>query len=85
MTCPACSRYASNRLSGHFEAECRACQIREIALGPLFYTSLKAKRITKAYRDHMESLFSNGWEATHLEVKAAYEAHKNPPAQSSLI
>jgi len=69
MTCAGCA--APDR--GIVIASCRACQVRDIALGPWFFASMRAGRLTPQYIAQLRTL-GEDIEAAHSEVKSAAKA-----------
>lgn len=63
-TCPACL----SQPSGLSVAGCHACAVRELARGPLFFTSSRLGRITPDYRAACAALGDVAM--VHAEVKA---------------
>lgn len=61
--CEGCARTGG----GLYIKGCRGCTLRSLASGPLFFESMRAGRLSQAYRDALREL---GEPATvHLEVK----------------
>ena len=61
--CEGCARPQR----GLFIAGCRGCALRSLAAGPMFFESMRAGKLSPAYRDALREL---GEPATvHLEVK----------------
>lgn len=56
--------------SGHVNTGCRACLVRDLARGPLFFGCVRAGKMSRDYRAALRAI--GGEEAaTHAEVKAA--------------
>jgi hypothetical protein len=64
MTCPGCAFPQS----GLYIAGCRACTLRDIASGPAFFQSVRASRLSDAYKVQLRALGSV--DDAHAEVKA---------------
>lgn len=73
MNAPSCEGCGT---TGHgiYVAGCRQCALRHLAGGPLFFESMRAGKLSKAY---IEALRELGDPATvHLEVRAAAKKHR---------
>jgi hypothetical protein len=75
MTCPACTAFAADPLSGRYETACRACAARYLARSPAFFA---ARRVDvdgperAAYRELLHSVGARCTpRITHAEVLAA--------------
>lgn len=66
--CEACDKPAG----GLYIAGCRACGIRSLARGPLFFAAAKAGKLGREYRRALLALGSDA-AAVHAEVKAQAE------------
>ena len=71
MTCAGCT----NPYGGIFIAGCRPCTLRDIAMGPHFFASLRAGRLTQEYRAALAPL-GEDIAATHAEVRAVAKTLK---------
>ena len=69
MTCPACTAYAKNPLSGNYRASCLDCSIRSIAQGPAFHEAQRTGTISKGYRAVLERAFCGDVKGGHAAVK----------------
>jgi hypothetical protein len=65
-SCPGCA----NPSGGLLIVGCRACSLRDLAAGPLFWQSMNLGKLTPAYRAALLCLGDDA-AAVHLEVKAA--------------
>lgn len=65
MTCPACADPSGLLV----QTGCRACSIREIARGPLFFESLRANKLSDGYKAALRTLGDVA--EVHAEVRAA--------------
>lgn len=68
--CTPCALAQANPDSGHVNAGCQECRIRELAKSPGFHASMVARRMTPQYRQALEVEFGEDWEAGHRRVKA---------------
>lgn len=64
--CPGCA----NPSGGLVIAGCRACLLRDIARGPHFQASMRAGKLTPAYREQLAAVDPDPAKA-NAEVKAA--------------
>jgi hypothetical protein len=64
MSCTGCA----NPEGGIYITGCRACTLRDIARGPEFFASLRACKLTPAYKVQLLALGSV--DDAHAEVKA---------------
>jgi hypothetical protein len=64
--CPGCA----NPSGGVYVRGCRACSLRDLAAGPLFWQSMNLGKLTPEYRAALLCLGDDA-AAVHLEVKAA--------------
>ena len=65
VTCKACADPRGNST----QAGCRACAIRELARGPLFFASMRAGKLTDEYKAACRALGDVA--DVHAEVRAA--------------
>lgn len=68
--CPACAQAQSNPRTGHFHAGCPECEARALAASPQFFNAARESGFTKDYRDLLERVFHENWQAGHARVKA---------------
>lgn len=85
MKCDACTLYAASRHSGQFKASCRVCQVRELALGPLYFQSSKRGSHTPEYQAALKRMFGKDWQEGHTHVKAMKAQHDAPVTQPGLL
>ena len=74
MTCPACA----SQPSGQVNSDCRACALRELAIGPLFLAVAGHSRLTDAYKAAIRRILAQHggeFKETHEDVKAAAKAY----------
>lgn len=64
MNCPGCE----DPNGGIYTAGCRACGLRDLARGPLFFASMRAGRLTPEYVAALRAFGDP--EAVHAEVRA---------------
>lgn len=64
--CEGCA----NPSGGVYVRGCRACSLRDLAAGPLFWQSMNLGKLTPEYRAALLCLGDDA-AAVHLEVKAA--------------
>lgn len=77
---PKCAGCASPS-EGLFIAGCRACSIRCLARGPLYFAAAQAGKLTREYRQALLVLGSDA-AAVHAEVKAQAEVLAGKAAQA---
>lgn len=68
--CPACAMAESNPLTGMYRACCSQCKARALASGPELHAAVQAGDMTPEYKQALQRLFGDDWEAAHLRVKA---------------
>ena len=66
--------YCAEPSRGLFRAGCRQCALRDLAAGPLFWASMRAGKLTPAYRAALAALGEPA--DVHIEVKAAAKTVK---------
>lgn len=76
MICPACESAEQNPHSGLYQSECEGCKIRAIAQGKELFNASKAGKITPEYKQALQRMFGDDWEAAHLRVRAWREKQK---------
>ena len=73
MTCPDCTKAATNAIWPGYHANCHGCKVRALANGPQFWRSMQSRVLTPKYQEQLAEAFgAAGAEAAHAEVKAEY-------------
>lgn len=70
MTCDACTTAESAPMTGLYRAGCRACAARQLANSIEHAEARMLGKMTPRYMARLRSVFGDGWEAGHREVKA---------------
>lgn len=70
QTCPACEHAKSSADSPFYQAKCRGCNIRGLAISIGFHQSQKAGTLDNSYRQGLMALFGDDWRRGHDDVKA---------------
>lgn len=73
MSCMDCAAAQNTPNWPGYQAGCRGCSIRALAMGPAFFDATRAQQITPSYRAALQVLLGEDWMAGHREVKAEYE------------
>lgn len=73
MTCKQCARAATGMWHG-IGPDCRACKLRDIALGPHFFAALRAGRINLESEYAAQLRHLGDIAAVHAEVEAVAKA-----------
>ncbi len=68
--CHACQEAQRNRFSGAYHANCRECSARALSHSPQFHDAQRAGVLTPAYRDALQAVFGDDWQAGHERVKS---------------
>jgi hypothetical protein len=77
MTCPDCTRAATNAVWAGYHASCHGCKVRALANGPQFWRSLQDRQRTPSYQGELVAVFGEeGAEAGHQAVFAEYKRLK---------
>lgn len=70
MSCPDCTRAATNPDWGGYHVNCHGCKVRALANGPQFWRSLQDRQRTPSYQGELEAVFGvEGAQAGHQAVK----------------
>jgi hypothetical protein len=69
IPCEACTEATTNPCTGMFNGNCRECDARAIAGGPLFFEVAKLKAMTPEYVRQMKAVFGEDWKPAHERVK----------------
>lgn len=78
MSCPDCTRAATNPVWPGYHASCHGCKVRALANGPLFWHSMTDGQQTPEYRAALAAVFGEaGAQAGHADVKAEFGRLKN--------
>lgn len=70
MTCEACQAAEKNPNTGRYSAHCDGCKARALASGPELHAAVQAGDMTPEYKQALQRLFGDDWEAAHLRLKA---------------
>ena len=70
MTCPSCAEAEVNPLSGMYRNGCTGCQERALAGSPQYSEALRSGKVGGAYRQALQALYGDDWQAAHDRVKA---------------
>lgn len=70
MTCEACQAAEKNPSTGRYHADCPECKARAVAHGREAFDASAAGKMTSEYKQALQRLFGDDWEAGHLRVKA---------------
>lgn len=70
MTCTACERAKADPVNDHHWANhCIGCKARALALIGIHSDELEAAVVSPAYRETLERLFGEQWQAGHRRVR----------------
>lgn len=77
MTCPDCTRAATDAVWAGYHGSCQGCMVRALANGPQFWRSMTDGQQTPGYRKALVAVFGEeGAAAGHQAVKTEYQRLK---------
>lgn len=68
--CEACQAAEKNPQTGRYSAHCDGCKARAVAHGRKAFDASAAGKMTPEYKQVLQRVFGDDWEAGHLRVKA---------------
>jgi hypothetical protein len=85
MNCAACEKAKHSADSPFYQASCRGCAVRGLAISIGFHQSEKAGTLDNSYRHGLMALFGDDWRRGHEDVKAEAARIKALRAQGALL
>ena len=67
--CQACIDFSANHQTGSFNAKCRECDARHLAITPVYDEARRLDRLTENYKWALKNAAGDDWKELHERVK----------------